>query len=79
MDVGFLKSIGKGLATVAEYAAKGALYVSRHPEVIRAVGAVATLAGVPAAAAVVAEAGAVAQAVGAVAPVAAGVAARISQ
>jgi len=43
----FLKGLGKGLATVGLYAAKGALYVSAHPEVVAAVAQIAVQAGAP--------------------------------
>lgn len=59
-----LKTIGLWLAKAAVYAAKGALYVSNHPEVVQAVGAIATLAGHPEATALVAEAARVSETVG---------------
>lgn len=65
-----LKTIGLWLAKAASYAARGALFVSQHPEVVQAVGAVATLAGHPEAAAIAAEAASVSATVGGVVPVA---------
>lgn len=38
----FWKSVGKTLATVATYAAKGALWASQHPEVIALVESIAS-------------------------------------
>ncbi len=37
----FWTAVGKGLAKVAVYSAKGAIWASQHPEVIKIVGSIA--------------------------------------
>lgn len=57
----FWDKVGKGLATVAKFAAQGALWASQHPEVIETV---ASIAGHPEVAVVVTKFAPAAQAVG---------------
>ena len=44
----FWKTFGSALASVATYAAKGAIWASDHPEVIAQVSNIAVAAGAPA-------------------------------